>query len=156
MANTTQSVLSCPICTDVFQNDSRRNISALRCGHFYHESCLLTWLHTRLDEFQPQNCPECRRLVVARDIIRLYPHFSGLDANNVPVAPEEAPAQSENRESVEDSPDELDFFDTTSNHEMDFDEFDLDADEPDSFSFGRLNTHFTSAHRLFVTESFER
>ncbi|XP_078470476.1 E3 ubiquitin-protein ligase TRAIP [Lampetra planeri] len=53
----------CTICSDLFDNKS--NISAILCGHTFHEECLTHWLQTAARK----TCPQCRISVNAQNII---------------------------------------------------------------------------------------
>ncbi|XP_060066816.1 E3 ubiquitin-protein ligase TRAIP-like [Ylistrum balloti] len=57
----------CCICSDLFVNDASVSISALPCGHTFHEECLFKWLATS------STCPSCRARVNRSNIIhRLF------------------------------------------------------------------------------------
>ena len=52
----------CCICSDLFDDDT--TISALQCGHTFHEECIKKWLKTS------NTCPSCRDAVEHGKIIK--------------------------------------------------------------------------------------
>lgn len=44
----------CPVCQECFTNALECNISALPCGHVFHQICIDTWFKTS------STCPQCR------------------------------------------------------------------------------------------------
>lgn len=54
----------CCICSDLFDQDDDSNISAVTCGHTFHEECLMKWLATS------NTCPHCRKQVNRKHIVR--------------------------------------------------------------------------------------
>ena len=62
--------VQCSICTELFDNSS--DITALPCGHTFHDDCVGRWLR------QSMTCPQCRIRCQHNKIIkRLY--FSEVD-----------------------------------------------------------------------------
>lgn len=65
--------LVCVICTELFVINS--HISAVHCGHLFHEDCLNKWLTSG-----QKTCPQCRCTANSKSIIkRLY--FTESDDN---------------------------------------------------------------------------
>ena len=60
----------CAVCLDEF-DFSKDHISATKCGHLFHKTCLENWIQTTT------TCPECRKLI-GRDQYtkRIYANFS--------------------------------------------------------------------------------
>lgn len=59
--------VQCCICSDLFENDPTISISALHCGHVFHENCINQWLKNS------NTCPSCRNNVTRSKIIsKLY------------------------------------------------------------------------------------
>ena len=54
--------VQCSICTDLFEDDGA--ISALPCGHTFHENCINQWLNSA------NTCPSCRTPVDRGKIIK--------------------------------------------------------------------------------------
>lgn len=76
--------VQCSICTEHFDNASE--ISALPCGHTFHEECANRWLN------QSSTCPQCRERCHRNKVIkRLY--FSDAD---VPEEEGEDPSRLQN------------------------------------------------------------
>jgi TRAF-interacting protein len=53
----------CVICTELIVLNSR--ISAVHCGHIFHEDCLFKWL----DSGQ-KTCPQCRSTATSKTIVK--------------------------------------------------------------------------------------
>ncbi|XP_077307671.1 E3 ubiquitin-protein ligase TRAIP [Lithobates pipiens] len=53
----------CTICSDFF--DHQRDVSAINCGHTFHQHCLQQWFSTA----PSRTCPQCRIQVSNRQII---------------------------------------------------------------------------------------
>lgn len=53
----------CVICTDLFAANSQ--ISAVNCGHLFHEDCLSKWLNSG-----QKTCPQCRSAASSKTIIK--------------------------------------------------------------------------------------
>ena len=61
---------SCLICTELF--DGTQDVSAVQCGHTFHDKCLEEWLRQSL------TCPQCRERVDRRKVIhKLYFNQAG-------------------------------------------------------------------------------
>ena len=63
-------LINCSVClADINLFD--KEISILKCGHFYHEKCLSDWLQ------QQMNCPECRAIVSRGEFARnIFPKYN--------------------------------------------------------------------------------
>ncbi|KAJ8320613.1 hypothetical protein KUTeg_002200 [Tegillarca granosa] len=70
--------VQCCICSDLFENDPTISISALQCGHVFHENCINQWLKNS------NTCPSCRNNVSRTKIIsKLYfDHVDEVDDGN--------------------------------------------------------------------------
>lgn len=55
--------LVCVICTEIFVINSQ--ISAVHCGHLFHEDCLSKWLNSG-----QKTCPQCRCTANSKSIVR--------------------------------------------------------------------------------------
>ncbi|TNN18032.1 E3 ubiquitin-protein ligase TRAIP [Schistosoma japonicum] len=83
----------CPVCHECFTNALECNISALPCGHVFHQICIDTWFKTS------STCPQCRigikrTFVISRlyfDIVNHYSHEQPVSATEL----EEETAESE-------------------------------------------------------------
>jgi hypothetical protein len=50
-----ENKLTCPVCTEEFNDKEEDEIVEMPCGHIFHKkSCLLPWLERK------NNCPVCR------------------------------------------------------------------------------------------------
>jgi len=54
----------CVICTEIFAANSQ--ISAVHCGHLFHEDCLAKWLNNS----GQKTCPQCRSAASAKTVIK--------------------------------------------------------------------------------------
>ena len=64
----------CSICTELFEKDSV--ISAVPCGHTFHDHCLLRW------GSQSKTCPQCRvRFTMKNFIKQLFFTYDADDGN---------------------------------------------------------------------------
>lgn len=66
--------LTCSICDDQLIKDSEP-VSCLKCGHVYHETCVVTWLS------RSNTCPTCRVTKAKRQLRRLFLNVSTFEAN---------------------------------------------------------------------------
>jgi len=64
----------CTICTERF--DGAQDVSAVKCGHLFHDDCLTAWL------IKSQTCPHCRH-VVAKDSVIKKLFFAPADDSGV-------------------------------------------------------------------------
>ena len=56
----------CIICLDVIDT-AKDAVSALNCGHVFHQNCVTTWLQNK------NSCPKCKKTVIEGQIIsKLY------------------------------------------------------------------------------------
>jgi hypothetical protein len=47
----------CAICYDEMTAD---NATGTKCGHYFHKSCMTTWVTSRMASYQKVSCPMCR------------------------------------------------------------------------------------------------
>lgn len=76
----------CDICHENYHADTSKKLCAILCGHVYHINCLDTWFHTQRHQNNITTCPNCRRPVIGRQVIRLYLFGSGSSSANLDVS----------------------------------------------------------------------
>ncbi|KAM7540201.1 hypothetical protein Aperf_G00000033061 [Anoplocephala perfoliata] len=64
------SQFGCPICQEKLNSALGVNISALPCGHVFHEDCIKRWLRCR------PSCPHCRNRSSPTSLLKLYFNYS--------------------------------------------------------------------------------
>lgn len=69
-----ETAFGCAICACSFKVSEQANICTIPCGHVYHESCLLQWFRTQIQQERPSNCPKCRTPTCESQTIRLFLH----------------------------------------------------------------------------------
>lgn len=66
-------IISCCICCDILLPDSV--LLHLKCGHLFHEKCLLEWMK------RSKTCPQCRKKTFKPS--RVYPNFTTTSLDDV-------------------------------------------------------------------------
>ncbi|CAH8531298.1 unnamed protein product [Schistosoma rodhaini] len=70
----------CPVCQECFTNAIECNISALPCGHVFHQICIDTWFKTS------STCPQCRIGIKRTFVIsKLYFDMISYSSDEQPV-----------------------------------------------------------------------
>ncbi|CAB3233839.1 unnamed protein product [Arctia plantaginis] len=64
----------CTICSD--HVNKNENIFVTKCGHLFHDHCLVQWLE------RSKTCPQCRNKVTDKCMFRIYPTIYDLSAVN--------------------------------------------------------------------------
>lgn len=91
MTDTTRSTFSCEICAEEFMADTDKKVSAISCGHVFHENCLNCWFGTQRKQNRRVNCPKCRTPSSANRMIRLYLFGTSSCTENTPANATERP-----------------------------------------------------------------
>lgn len=69
---------SCDICKELFSE--KCDVTAIRCGHIYHEKCIKLWLNNS------RSCPKCRSPTKTGNIVKLF--FSISPDDGIPAKAE--------------------------------------------------------------------
>lgn len=69
------SNICCSVCFDAI--NSTESVDATKCGHLFHRTCILKWLHT--NRIAKKGCPVCRRLIKSETLITVYPQLNAIE-----------------------------------------------------------------------------
>lgn len=91
MTDTTRNTFCCEICAEEFMADTDKKVSAISCGHVFHENCLNCWFGTQCKQNRRVNCPKCRTPSSTNHMIRLYLFGTSSCTENPPANATERP-----------------------------------------------------------------
>nr|CDS33414.2 traf interacting protein [Hymenolepis microstoma] len=69
------SQFGCPICQEKLNSSYGVNISALPCGHVFHDDCIRRWLNYR------PSCPHCRCQTDTVELLKLFFNYASSDVS---------------------------------------------------------------------------